>query len=144
MTRPTPATLVECPSAHNYDSTIPDIDITHPSRRPHTTATDFTYTFVIPAIKSSLLLYLLPCLCSFHCLWLSLLARNKLKSIAGSTRFSAPQHSHSMDIWKTYQSILCLLKFDKSAVRSWKHGWTMDGCFPILKRNPVPQRAWFH
>ena len=41
------------------DSTIPANDMTHPSWRPHTTAADSTYTFVIPAIKSSLLLYLL-------------------------------------------------------------------------------------
>ena len=68
----------------------------HPSSwRPNTTATDFTHTFVIPAIKSSLLLYLLSCLCSFHCLWLSLLVRFKLKSIEGSTCLSAPQQFYA-------------------------------------------------
>ena len=34
-TRPTPATLVERPAAHNYNSTIPANDVTHPSWRPH-------------------------------------------------------------------------------------------------------------
>ena len=56
-TRSMPATLVECPAGHNYNSTIPANDVTHPSWRPPPRT--FTYTFVIPAIKSSLLLYLL-------------------------------------------------------------------------------------
>ena len=64
----------------------------HPSSwRLHTTATDSTHTFVKSVNKSSLLLYLLPRLCSLHCLWLSLLARMKLKSFAGSTCLSALQ-----------------------------------------------------
>ena len=50
-TRPTPATLVERLAAHNFNSTIPAFDMTHPSWRPHTTPTDFTYTFVIPTIN---------------------------------------------------------------------------------------------
>ena len=83
MTRPTPATLIEHPAAHIYDSTIPAINITHLAEDPNTTAKDFTHTFVILTIKSSLLLDLLPRLCSIHCLWLSLLARIKLKSFVG-------------------------------------------------------------
>ena len=34
-TRPRPATLVERPAVHNYNSTIPAHDITHPSWRRH-------------------------------------------------------------------------------------------------------------
>ena len=72
-TRPTPATLVERPAAHNYNSTIPANDITHPSWRPHTTATDIyihvcnssnkNVTFVVSVISPSV---------SLHCLLLSL------------------------------------------------------------------------
>ena len=39
-TRPTPATLVERPAANIYNATIPANDVTHPSWRLHTTATD--------------------------------------------------------------------------------------------------------
>ena len=52
--------------------------------------------------KSSLLLYLLSCLCSLHCLWLSLLARIKLKIIAGSTCISAPQQVLLFIEWLSY------------------------------------------
>ena len=45
-TRPTPATLIEHPAAHIYDSTNPAIDITHQAEDPNTTATDFSHTFV--------------------------------------------------------------------------------------------------
>ena len=72
-TRPTPVTLVERPAAHNHDSTTPAIDVTHPSWRPHTTATDIyihvcnsgnkIVTFVVSVISPSVFL---------HCLWLSL------------------------------------------------------------------------
>ena len=71
-TRPTPATLIKRPAAHNYNynSTIPANDITHPSWRPHTTATDIyihvcnsgnkIVTFVVPIDLPSV---------SLHCLW---------------------------------------------------------------------------
>ena len=72
-TRPTPATLVQRPTAHDHDSTIPAIDITHPSWRPHTTATDIyihvcnsgnkNVTFVVSVISPFRFL---------HCLWLTL------------------------------------------------------------------------
>ena len=67
----------------------------HPSSwRPHTTASDFTYTFLIPAIKLSLLLYLLPCLfvpfIVFGCHYSHAL---NLNSFAGSTHLSAPQYT---------------------------------------------------
>ena len=45
-TRPMPATLIEHPAAHIYNSTIPAIDIAHLAEDPNTTAMDFTYTFV--------------------------------------------------------------------------------------------------
>ena len=71
-TRPMPATLVERPATHNHDSTIPAIDITHPSSKPHTTAMDiYIYvcnsgnkivTFVVSVILSP---------SPLHCLWLS-------------------------------------------------------------------------
>ena len=51
MTRPTPATLIEHPAAHIYDSTIPAINITHLAEDPNTTTMDFTHTFVIPTIN---------------------------------------------------------------------------------------------
>ena len=63
-TRPTPATLIERPAAHNYNysSTIPANDVTHPSWRPHTTAMDIyihvcnsgnkIVTFVVSVIPS--------------------------------------------------------------------------------------------
>ena len=61
-TRPTPATLVERPATHHHDSIIPAIDVTHPSWRPHTTATDIyihvcnsgnkNVTFVVSIISS--------------------------------------------------------------------------------------------
>ena len=50
-TRPTPATLVEHPAAHIYDSTIPAIDITHLAEDPNTTATDFTHALVNTTIN---------------------------------------------------------------------------------------------
>ena len=58
-TRPTPATLVERRAAHICKSTIPADDITHLAEDHIQPPRKFTYTFVIPAIKSSLLLYLL-------------------------------------------------------------------------------------
>ena len=58
-TQPTPATLVERPAAYNYKSTIPANDITHLAEDHIQPPRTFTYTFVIPAIKTSLLLYLL-------------------------------------------------------------------------------------
>ena len=71
-TRPTPATLFERPAAHTHDSTIPAKDVTHPSWRPHTTATDIyihvcnsgnkNVTFVVSVISPSVF---------FHYLWLS-------------------------------------------------------------------------
>ena len=51
------------------------------SWRPNITTTNFTRTSVITDNKLSSLLYLLPRLCFLHCLWLSLLARIKLKFI---------------------------------------------------------------
>ena len=45
-TRPTPATPIEHPAPHIYDSTISAIDITYLAEDPNTTATDFTHTFV--------------------------------------------------------------------------------------------------
>ena len=45
--------------------------------------------------KLSPLLYLLPHLCFLHCLWLSITHTLKLKSFAGLTCLSAPQHSVS-------------------------------------------------
>ena len=69
-TRPTPATLVERPAAHIYNSTIPADVITHLAEDHIQLARTFTYTFVIPANKIVTLLYLLSRLClSFHCLW---------------------------------------------------------------------------
>ena len=72
-TRPTPATFVERPAAHIYNSTIPANDITYPSWRPHITATDIyihvcnsghkIVTFVVSVISPSV---------SLHCLWLTL------------------------------------------------------------------------
>ena len=69
-TRPTPATPVERPAAHIYNSTIPAIDDTYPSWRPHTTAKDIyilfcnsgnkNVTFVVSVISPFILL---------HCLW---------------------------------------------------------------------------
>ena len=50
-TRPTPATRVEHPAVHIYDSTIPVIDIIHLAEDPNKTVTDFTHTFVIPTIN---------------------------------------------------------------------------------------------
>ena len=57
-TLPTPATLVERPAAHIYNSTIPANDITYLAEDHIQPPRTFTYTFVIPAIKSSFLLYL--------------------------------------------------------------------------------------
>ena len=52
--RPTPATLIEHPAAHIYDSTIPAIDITHQAEDPNTTATDFTHALVSTTINCHL------------------------------------------------------------------------------------------
>ena len=79
----------------------------------NTTATDFTLTFVHLKIKSSLLLYLLPYLCFLHCLWLSLLARIKLKTFAGLTCLSAPQQFFTM------LSRLSILSRQASVTNSW-------------------------
>ena len=69
-TQPTPATLVERPAANNYNATIPANDVTHPSWRLHTTATDIyihvcnsgnkIVTFVVSIDLPSIFL---------HCLW---------------------------------------------------------------------------
>ena len=53
-TRPTPATLIEHPAAHIYNSTIPAIDITHLAEDPNTTATDFTHAIVNTTINRHL------------------------------------------------------------------------------------------
>ena len=83
-TRPMPAILVERPTVHNYNynSTIPANDVTHPSWRPHTTATyiyihvcnsgNKIFTFVVSVISFSFIV--------FGC---HLLTRIKLKFICG-------------------------------------------------------------
>ena len=86
-TRPTPATLVERPTANIYNATIPANDVTHPSWRLHTTATDIyihvcnsgnkIVTFVVSIDLHSV---------SLHCFWPC-----TLKSFAESTRLSVPQ-----------------------------------------------------
>ena len=139
-TRPSPATLVECLAAHNHDSTIPAIDVTHPSWRPHTTATDIyihvcnsgnkIFTFVVSVISPFVFL---------HCLWLSLLACIKLKFICGAdtligsatkikTFFS--KISISVDIQNNEVIIdricICLMNREKEVQgRSWKF-WEME------------------
>ena len=72
-TRPTPAILVERPATHNYNSTIPANDVTHPSWRPHTTAMDI-YIHVCNSgnkIVTFVVSVILPFV-SLHCLWLTL------------------------------------------------------------------------
>ena len=87
---PTPATLIEYPAAHIYDSTIPAIDINHLAEDPNTTTTDLTHVCRSDN-KLKLLLCLLARFCFLHCLWLSLLARFNLKTFAGSMCLSALQ-----------------------------------------------------
>ena len=71
-TRPTLATLVERPAAHNcnYNSTIPANDVTHPSWRPHTAATD-TYIHVCNSGNKNVtfVVSIISPFVSLHCLW---------------------------------------------------------------------------
>ena len=94
MTRPTPATLVERPAAHIYNSTIPANDITHLAEDHIQPPRTFTYTFVIPANK--IVTFVVSVISPFvflHCLWLSLLACIiPLNSFVESTLYSAQQH----------------------------------------------------
>ena len=71
-TRPTPATLVERPAANIYNATIPANDVTHPSWKLHTTATDI-YIYICNSgnkIVTFVVSIDLPSV-SLHCLWLS-------------------------------------------------------------------------
>ena len=71
-TRPTPATLVERPAAHIYNSTIQADDITHLAEDHIQLPRTFTHTFVIPANKIVTLLYVISPSVFLHCLLLSL------------------------------------------------------------------------
>ena len=105
-TRPTSASRNDRPAAF-YDSTntsyphqissCAHLRLDHTSYQHHPSSwrpkynRHGLYTHVCKSgNKLSLLLYLLPRLCSLHWLWLSLLARIKLKTFAGSTCLSAP------------------------------------------------------
>ena len=92
-TRPTPATLIEHPAVHIYDSTIPAIDITHLVEGSNTTATDFTHTFVNLTINCRFSYICYPAFVSFIVFGCQLLTRIKLKSFAGSMCLSAPQQA---------------------------------------------------
>ena len=89
-TRPTPATLVERPAANIYNATIPANDVTHPSWRLHTTATDI-YIHVCNSgnkIVSFVVSIILPSV-SLHCLWLS-------------------HYSHAYDTYDAYDALIRL------------------------------------
>ena len=84
--------LRQLPSSNIYNATIPANDVTHPSWRPHTTATDIyilvcnsdnkIVTFVVSIIPPLFL----------HCLRLTLHSHAlTLNLFAESTRLSAPQ-----------------------------------------------------
>ena len=57
-------------------------------------------------------MYLLPRFCFLHCLWLSLLARIKLKTLAGRTCLSAPQHPQIFSVIFRINSSFSELLFD--------------------------------
>ena len=111
-TRPTPATLVERPAAHIYNSTIPADDITN--LHHHTTAADiYIHVYnsgnkIVTFVVSVILPFCLPSLslAVIH-------ARIKtLKLFAESTRLSTPQQVHpygnidTTTAWKKLRFIL--------------------------------------
>ena len=82
-TRPTPATLIEHPAAHIYNSTIPAINITHLAEDPNTIATDFTHTFVNLTINCHFCYICYLAFVSFIVFGCQLLARLNLNHLRG-------------------------------------------------------------